>query len=230
MINLTLSSKRHLVSFDTEYQFCYSSGMSTSLRDRKKAKTHKLLGEVALRLFLEKGFAATTIDEIVAEAEVSRSTFFRYLTSKEEAAFPGRAERLARFQAVLSIRQPGESDLGLVRRAFEAFSADYIEHRHLLMAQQRLIVGDTSLYGYQRKLDKLWANAIADAIAGETPQSQLRAQVVAQAVMGAMNAVTDVWFQDQGQGSLLELGKAAFEWLEYGFGRTFRGEYSNGEQ
>ena len=46
------------------------------LRQRKKARTRAELQRHALRLFRDRGYAATTVDDIAAAADVSRSTFF----------------------------------------------------------------------------------------------------------------------------------------------------------
>jgi AcrR family transcriptional regulator len=61
-----------------------------SLRERKKLRIRRALADAALDLFTERGFEATTLDELVDTVEVSKRTFFRNFASKEDAAFaPG---------------------------------------------------------------------------------------------------------------------------------------------
>ncbi len=50
---------------------------------RKQARPGELL-DAALDLFVEKGFAATRVEEVAARAGVSKGTLFLYFSSKEE--------------------------------------------------------------------------------------------------------------------------------------------------
>ena len=52
-------------------------------RSRKKAATRQTIQEHALRLFVEKGYDETTVEEIAAAAGVSHMTFFRYFPRLE---------------------------------------------------------------------------------------------------------------------------------------------------
>jgi AcrR family transcriptional regulator len=87
----------------------------TTLRERRKLETRRLLEEEARRLFARHGFRGTSIDQIAAAAGVSRTTFFRYFPSKEAVVFARQQEGAADFARLLSQRPPEENPL----RAFE---------------------------------------------------------------------------------------------------------------
>jgi len=57
---------------------------SLGRRERKKLRTRALIQREALRLFLAKGFEATTIEEIAEAADIAPSTFFNYFPTKED--------------------------------------------------------------------------------------------------------------------------------------------------
>jgi AcrR family transcriptional regulator len=54
-----------------------------SRRERKKQETRQHLLEAAWRLFQEKGYDDTTVQEIAEAADVAKSTFFNYFETKE---------------------------------------------------------------------------------------------------------------------------------------------------
>ena len=91
--------------------------MEIGLRERKKLKTRAAIQKEAMRLFLEKGFDATTIEEIAEAVEISPSTFFNYFPSKEDVVF--------------------EDELDpLILTAFDALPAETHPVRRLRMAMQ----------------------------------------------------------------------------------------------
>ena len=61
-----------------------STANSPPKRERRKEARPGELLEAALDLFVEKGFAATRVDEVAARAGVSKGTLFLYFPSKEE--------------------------------------------------------------------------------------------------------------------------------------------------
>lgn len=82
----------------------------TSLRERKKRATRAALIETARRLFSEKGYEATTLEEICEEVQIHVTTFFSYFESKEELAFARMLETLQMFREQLHSR-PDDVDV-----------------------------------------------------------------------------------------------------------------------
>jgi AcrR family transcriptional regulator len=56
--------------------------MTSDARGRPRSSSRSALEDAAAELFLERGYHATTVDEIAARAGVSRATFFNYFSSK----------------------------------------------------------------------------------------------------------------------------------------------------
>lgn len=64
--------------------FCPKSRAPGVKRERRKEARPGELLDAALELFVEKGFAATRVEEVAAHAGVSKGTLFLYFPSKEE--------------------------------------------------------------------------------------------------------------------------------------------------
>jgi AcrR family transcriptional regulator len=55
------------------------------LRERKRRATRLAIQQAALRIAIEHGLAAVTVDEVSRRADISPRTFFNYFPSKEQA-------------------------------------------------------------------------------------------------------------------------------------------------
>lgn len=80
-------------------------------RERNKARTREALQAAARRLFSERGFAETTVEQIADAADVSERTFFRYFGSKEELLLPDLAAFFASLERELRARPAQEHPL-----------------------------------------------------------------------------------------------------------------------
>src|SRR5690349_13346270 len=88
-----------------------------SRRERKKLQTRQALRAAALRLFAERGFDATTIQDITEAADVSPRTFFLHFSSKEDVLVGDAREGVAAFEQALGARPDGEAPFTGVRTA-----------------------------------------------------------------------------------------------------------------
>ncbi|MGW7681412.1 TetR/AcrR family transcriptional regulator [Kribbella sp. NPDC054772] len=71
----------------------------TGLRARTRDAVRAQLAALSIELFLERGYDATTVDDIAAAAGMSKRSFFRYFGTKDDVVFHGAddvAERIAR--------------------------------------------------------------------------------------------------------------------------------------
>ncbi|MFF2325306.1 MULTISPECIES: TetR/AcrR family transcriptional regulator [unclassified Streptomyces] len=108
-----------------------------SLRERKKQRTRQATVDAALELFSERGFDGVTLDELCGAVEVSKRTFFRYFTSKEDVAMAPTQDLWLAFLDDLESRQPGNRPLlemlqDALLAALERMTADGWSRRVLL--------------------------------------------------------------------------------------------------
>src|SRR5882724_12302352 len=60
-----------------------NSASNPSRRQRRSAEIRERLFSASLRLFGQKGFAETTVEDITEAADVGKGTFFNYFPSKD---------------------------------------------------------------------------------------------------------------------------------------------------
>ncbi|MCX5204073.1 TetR/AcrR family transcriptional regulator [Streptomyces sp. NBC_00237] len=88
------------------------------LRESKKHETRQLISDHATRLFIEKGFEATTIADVATASRVAKKTVTNYFARKEDMALDHQEEFVAGLARTVTGRAVGESALAALRREF----------------------------------------------------------------------------------------------------------------
>ena len=144
---------------------CHTDSVGTEgLRERKKARTRAELQSHALRLFRDRGYADTTVDDIAAAAEVSRSTFFRYFPTKEDVVLFDDVDPL--MAEAFEAQPPGTALLTALRAAMRtAFANLPPEKRALEETRMELARQVPEIQAALRSRGAFGIEQIADGIA-----------------------------------------------------------------
>src|SRR6266542_3385023 len=139
-----------------------------NLRARKKLLVRDVIEHVALALFDQRGYEATTVEEIAAEVGISPRTFFRYFPSKEDVVFAHHADALARLRNVLDERLRGGAGVLAAVRAATVALQDDADQRELEQTRLRAMLVASAAMGALRA-----ASLIAATPGGPTAASVL---------------------------------------------------------
>ncbi len=93
-------------------------------RRRKALRTREALARAAVELVLEEGLDSVTVEAIAERADVTRRTFSRYFSGKEEAALDFARADTERINAALRARPAHEPPLSAYRAAVADWLAD----------------------------------------------------------------------------------------------------------
>jgi AcrR family transcriptional regulator len=185
-------------------------------RARKKAATKRAIQEHALRLFVEKGYDATTVDEIAAAAGVSHMTFFRYFPRKEDVVEYDEYDPL--IEELIAERPQAEPPIAALHAAVRIGLDQVLESdRAALLVRTRLILNNPVLrtrnLTAQDATRDLFARALSRRAGLTTPD--FAATVQASAALGAIGFAITTWAQSDGA-DLVALIDGAFAALDAG--------------
>lgn len=173
------------------------------LRERKKLRTRRTLADTALRLFAEKGFDATTIDELADQAEVSKTTFFRFFPAKEAVAIEAEAELWTAYLSALAERPLAGTVLaGLHDTLVAAATGLDASWDQRFLATRRLIAGEPALLAYVQHYRATVQGQVADRLAARLglDPDDLRLHILAELAVTAWSIAGRPWVRDGGRG------------------------------
>jgi len=119
-------------------------GMTTAQRRaRERARRQQEILEAAREVFFEKGIHRATMDDVAAQAEISKGTVYLYFQSKESILahllLEGLSILLSQLEAAYAPQEslPAEKHLRQLVEAYWQFSHTYPDYFRLLLALDR---------------------------------------------------------------------------------------------
>ncbi len=154
---------------------------AVGLRERKRRRMYGNVSDIAIRLFLEKGFDAVSVAEIAAAAEISKPTLFRYFPTKEDLVLHRFADHEGEAARVVAGQ---ERPLLALRRHFldgleRCDPVTGLSEEPAVLAFTSLVYGTPSLaaglYGYLERSE----TALAEALGGGLEARLAAGQIIA---------------------------------------------------
>lgn len=195
----------------------------SSLRERKKARTQQALVQAALARFRAQGFENTTIDEITADAAVSRRTFFRYFPCKEAVVFPHADALMERFAASVEDRASDEPRMATLRRAWLKLARDFDAARADLTLQKELVESSPALAAHEKLVNARWAAVVEASMLQASPMShalERQTRILSTAAVAALLATMKEWIADGCMTDLGQEGQQTLDMFEFGLSES----------
>jgi mycofactocin system transcriptional regulator len=176
------------------------------------------LSHIALELIADRGFEATTVDDIAAAAGIGRRTFFRYFASKNDLPWGDFESQLAGMRQVLAEMPEDVPLMEAIRIAVIEFNrlppSEVPYHRR----RMELILRVPSLIAHSSLRYTTWRQVVAEFVARRlcVPEDSLRPQAIAWAVLGIALSAYEQWLADE-DADLSELLDCSLQMLNRGF-------------
>lgn len=183
-------------------------------REQKRQETLRRITDAALRLFIDKGYEAATLDAIAAEAGISRRNFFNYFKSKDDILLSLQGSLGDEVAAEVRTAPPGKSPLRATRDALIRLCAPYPADEMIvidrLMRSSEAVQARKQASYVQQELTLF--NALRDR--WPEPERETALRLVAMMSIGAVRLSLDTLSREGGKRSLVELLAEAFDALE----------------
>lgn len=181
------------------------------VRERKRRETLRRITDAGVRLFIEKGFDGTTVDEVAGAAGISRRTFFHYFESKDDILLTLQSDIGELFAAEVRKAPPAETPLEVVRDAALTVCASF-PHEDMLTLD-RLMRGSASVQARKQASYRQQEDALFSALRERWPESEreTRLRVVAMVAVGATRLASETFSRENGARPFGEVLRDAFD-------------------
>jgi mycofactocin system transcriptional regulator len=164
---------------------------------RRRSTSWEHISDVAIDMFMARGFDEVSVDDVAAAAGIARRTLFRYYPSKSALPwgdFDAHLDLMRRLLADLDPAVPIRDALRTALLAFNAFD-DTDRHRQ----RMRLILETEALQAYSMTMYAGWRGVVAAFVAGrlQMAETDLTPQTVAWTMLAVSLAAYEHWLEDE---------------------------------
>ncbi len=173
------------------------------------------LEKAAMELFQQRGYVATTVEDIAARAGLTERTFFRYFADKREVLFSGSKELEKNIVDGIESAPKGASPLDAVAAAFEAAGAELEDRRelHFVRARYALVMKHAEIQ--ERELIKLASlSAAATKALRKRGVSEPAARLAAEAGVAVFKIGFERWVTERKSKTFAQHIRAALHALK----------------
>jgi AcrR family transcriptional regulator len=186
-----------------------TNGDGAGLRERTRRAVRAELAELAVGLFVERGFDATTVDDIAAAAGLSRRSFFRYFPSKEDVVFGDAEDVAGRVAAAVAARPADEPPWECLRAVLREWH-EPIRAARSDPAVLRLIESTPALRARLHVKREQMRERIAGALLERGGVDAFTADLLTGAAGAALEAADRAWLRADGAADRADLLDRAF--------------------
>jgi AcrR family transcriptional regulator len=188
----------------------------SDLRERKRRVTLDRIAETGLKLFIENGYEATTLDAIAAASGISRRTFFYYLKSKEDVLLAHESGKFPEALRPTFLEQsPQQLPIDAARKTFLALASMY-ETKESIIADRILRSIETLRLRKEALLVQM-EEVLAEAMYELWPDRSRRAalRLAAMMAIGALRFAKENWRREDAARPLTHYIDEAFDLLDH---------------
>lgn len=172
--------------------------MGTGLTERNKERTRREIAESAGKLFIERGYGATTVQDIASAADVSPRTFFRYFPCKEDVITVIASATMDDVLDHLAGHDAGESLGSVLRTTFTAVLRPVVDDPDAARAFQFMLRDTPALRGRWLEEQRRNRDRLAEELRPwfDENSSAIARRLAAGTALLAIEEVMTLWADD----------------------------------
>jgi len=163
------------------------------------------LEQAALELFVEQGFADTTVPQITARAGLTTRTFFRHFSDKREVLFGVEQDLPALVGQLMADAPASLRPMALIEQGLSVVASTWFEgQRDHLLTHRAVVATDASLRERSLQKQAIVSGAVRQGFR-DRGLDELTSTLAAHVAVTVLDVAVDRWLDGDGEAPLTDL-------------------------